>query len=54
MPYYICISYIFIDKKMGWVGKGREGSWLVVSLMYEREVVRVSAGLVIRTGDVRL
>ena len=43
MPYYICISYIFIDKNGlgGERGAGGVVGWLVVSLLYEREVVRV-------------
>ena len=47
------LSYIFIDKNMlGGVGKGRVVSWLVVSMLYEREVVRVgfwAGGLELRT-----
>ena len=53
MPYYICISYIFIDKNgLGGVGKGGVVGWLVVSMVYERGVVRVrcwAGGLELRT-----
>ena len=53
MPYYICISYIFIDKNgLGGVGKGGVVGWLVVSMLYERGVVRVrcwAGGLELRT-----
>ena len=48
------LSYIFIDKnRLGGVGKGRVVSWLVVSMLYEREEIRVgfwAGGLDLRTA----